>query len=141
MTSLSSPEPLSLLNLIFPAVAPAWVFVISILGKSADEEDAVKISPVKANVLSAVIALVPVPVRIALSVKEEAPVPPWATPTSVASQTPVAIVPTAVICVWDASTPITELEAVSPVPANRVATSAKSPFTDALLSVVSVKTM
>ena len=37
---------------------------------------------------------------------------------------PAPRVPTEVICVWEASTPITELEAVKPVPANRVATSA-----------------
>ena len=42
-------------------------------------------------------AEVPFPVKIAFAVRLEAPVPPWATPISVASQVPVAIVPIAVI--------------------------------------------
>ena len=52
--------------------------------------------------VSACIAEVPFPVKIAFAVKDDAPVPPWATAISVASQVPVAIVPIAVIPVWDA---------------------------------------
>ena len=41
---------------------------------------------------------------------------------------PAPKVPTEVTCVCEASTPITELEAVNPVPENRVATSARASF-------------
>ena len=42
---------------------------------------------------------VPLPINAPLAARVDAPVPPCATATSVASQVPVAIVPTAVICV------------------------------------------
>ena len=46
----------------------------------------------------------------------EAPVPPCETATSVASQTPVTIVPRPVICDWEASTLSVEPAFVNPVP-------------------------
>ena len=66
-------------------------------------EEVVNVSLVKDNVLSACIALVPLPVNKAFDVSEEAPVPPWVTPISVPSHVPDEIVPTPVMLDWFAT--------------------------------------
>ena len=104
ISAVSTPWPWDCeVEAVSPALTFRWIrapmvrlpdeVLISCAPVNVRSPSRVRVEPANVRFASAVIALAPVPVRTALSVSVEAPVPPYATPTSVPYHVPAAIVP------------------------------------------------